>query len=107
MIFVHDNAPSHAAKTDEYLIKVGFKNGRLMEWPASSPDLNPTENLWSINKRQVYASEQQFSSKDELWDAILILARSIQPPEIQNLTSSMDLKKLISVISNHGDYIAK
>ena len=103
MIFMHGNAPSHATKTEEYLIKVGFNNGRLMEWPASSPDLNSTEDLWSINKRQVYASGQQFSSKDELWDAILTSARSIQPPEIQNLANSMDLKKLNSVLSNHGD----
>ena len=46
MIFKQDNALSHPTKVImEYLSKIRFKNGSLIEWPAYSPDLNPIENL--------------------------------------------------------------
>ena len=71
MIFMHNNAPSHAAYyTREVLTKFGFKEGRLMLWPACSPDLNPIENFWSILKRKIYEDDKQYSSKNCLWEAI-------------------------------------
>ena len=40
MIFMHDNAPSHAARyTCDAMSKFGFSDGRVMLWPACSPDL--------------------------------------------------------------------
>ncbi len=46
VVFMHDNAPSHAAKaTAQFLKSIGFKNETLMVWPPNSPDLNPIENL--------------------------------------------------------------
>ncbi|XP_028978174.2 H-2 class II histocompatibility antigen, A-Q alpha chain isoform X6 [Esox lucius] len=53
-IFMHDNAPSHAAEnTSVSLAAMGIKGGTLMVWPPSSPDLNPFENLWSILKQTI------------------------------------------------------
>ena len=70
---MHDNAPAHSARaTIESLGKIGFKNDRLIEWPACSPDLNPIESIGSIDKRPVYDVGKQFSYKDVLWNAINI-----------------------------------
>ena len=39
-IFMHDHAPSHAAKfTKDYLSEKSFSGNLLMEWPPCSPDL--------------------------------------------------------------------
>ena len=46
------------------------KNISTLSWPAKSPDQNPVENLWSILARQVYAAGRQYSSKEELWNAV-------------------------------------
>ena len=44
MIFIQDNAPSHASKYST----AWFKDDRIMTWPPPSPNLNPIENLWDF-----------------------------------------------------------
>ena len=105
MIFMHDNAPSHAARyTREALTKFGFKEGRIMLWPACSPDLNPIENFWSMLKSKVYEGGKQFSSKNCLWEAIQNCAAAMDKDTIKNLTDSMN-NRLIKVIGSKGGYI--
>ena len=55
IVFMHDNAPSHAARNT---------SGGVV-WPPSSPDLNPTENLWSILKQKIYEGGRKFTSKQQ------------------------------------------
>ena len=107
MMFTQDNAPSHAARfTLQSLLKLGIKNEKIMVWPPSSPDLNPIENFWSLLKRKIYANSRQYTSKDELWNAIVTSAGDIDPEDIGKLTKSVD-DRLIEVISKKGAYVNK
>ena len=104
-VLMQDGAPAHSAKaTKTFLDKVGFKGERLMTWPSNSPDLNPIENLWAILKRRVYANGRQFDSKNELWDALQEVSKSITTEEIKNLVKSVD-KRLFTVIKRNGNHI--
>ncbi|KAF0034420.1 hypothetical protein F2P81_012178 [Scophthalmus maximus] len=103
--FMHDNAPSHAAKTTSVsLAAMGIKGEKLMVWPSSSPDLNPIENLWSILKQKIYKVGRQFTSKQQLWEAILTYCKDIQAETLQELTRSMDAR-IVKVISKKGSYV--
>ena len=48
---MHDNDPKHTARlTCDYLAE---KQIKVLEWPASSPDINPIENLWGSMKHYI------------------------------------------------------
>ena len=75
-----------------------------MNWPPASPDLNSIENFWCIIKRNVYAENKLFHSKDDLWRAIVNAAKEIDPNIFKKLTSSVD-ERLLKVICLDGNYI--
>ncbi len=105
MIFMQDNAPSHAAKnTIDSLIAMGLKREKIMVWPPSSPDLKPIENLWSFLKMKIYEGGRQYTSKQQLWEAILASSNEILPETTHGLTSSMH-ERIVKVISKKGAYI--
>ena len=97
-IFMQDNAPSHASKaTAQFLAKKGFPEKKIMSWPASSPDVNPIENMWALLKKELYKGGRQFKSKAGLWDAIQSEIKKIRPQTVKALTNSMD-SRLIKII---------
>ena len=107
VVFMHDNAPCHAAKaTIKCLEGLGFKDETLMVWPPNSPDINPIENLWAIIKQRVYADAKQFSTLHELWKAIKLESAAIPHSLVKKLTYSVN-DRLFDVIRCQGGYINK
>lgn len=105
MIFMHDNAPSHASKySTAWLASKGLKEDKIMRWPPCSPDLNPIENLWSLIKSGIYKEGKQSTSLNSVWEAVVAAARNVDRQQIKTLTESMD-GRLLSVIEKKGGYI--
>lgn len=83
-------------KTKKWLEENGIE---VLDWPSSSPDLNPIENLWAIMKRKLRNEPQRTvdglkSKIQEIWD-------SITPEDCQKLVSTMP-KRVETVLKNKG-----
>lgn len=97
-VFQQVGASCHTAK----ITKKWFDDNRIevLDWPSSSPDLNPIENIWAIMKRRLRNDPQRTvqglkAKIQEIWD-------SITPSECQYLVNTMN-KRLNAVIKNKGD----
>ena len=60
-----------------------------MDWPASSPDLKPIENLFGIISRRVYQDGKHFGSVQELKSAILKVWEAIPLQIFEELINYM------------------
>ena len=97
-IYVHDNAPSHKARsTAEFLHSKGICV--IHDWPAKNADINIIENLWCHLKREL-ASEPA-ESLDELWKICQDVWNSIDTSYIQKLYDSIPAR-INEVLINHG-----
>ena len=72
--FIQDNAIIHkAVLVSRYLENQNFK---VMDWPAKSPDLNLTENIWKMISDIVYQGEQfkKYADLEEnIWSAVTFI----------------------------------
>jgi transposase len=74
-IFQHDNDPKHTAKVTKAFLEssnLTEEEGRLLYWPAQSPDLNPIEHMWAYLKIQLGKYPTRPKSCKELWERISV-----------------------------------
>lgn len=94
---VHDNDPKHTAKTvKKWLSDNGVE---VLAWPAQSPDLNITENLWfQVDKR---LAGQKFRTPDLLFEAVKAAWESLPKQSLETLVESMP-RRCKAVIDARG-----
>jgi hypothetical protein len=96
---MQDGATAHTSKTTiDYLqLYVNI----LENWPSSSPDMNPIENLWAIMKWRI--AELHPQNIRDLIRAIRDVWESLTKVEIQKLIDSMH-ERLNATIQANGDH---
>ncbi len=96
-IFQQDLAPARSAKsTKSWLNDHGVG---VLDWPANSPDLNLTENLWGIVKRKI--TNKSPKNADELKATVIETWASIPPQQCYKLITSMP-RRIEAVIKAKG-----
>ena len=90
-----DGAPPHKACFEAFKKAC---DGRVVDWPACSPDLSPIEQIWSIIKKQLRG--KKFKTKEELFNAIRQAWLGIPNKIIENLISSLPSR--CQVCLNHN-----
>lgn len=74
----------------------------FQDWPANSPNLNPTENVWSLMKRKL--REKDTSSIPKLKAALLAAWNNMSEDTLQALADSFP-QRLYQVITRKGNPI--
>ena len=98
--YQQDGASSHRAIfTREWLMESGITD---IEWPAHSPDLNPIENLWGILVSNVYRSNRQFETLEDLKEAIWYVWENIDLSTVRNLLKSMPARVAEVLVKRGG-----
>ncbi len=93
-IFQQDLSPAHTAKSTKSWLNVG-----VLDWPENSPDLNLTENLWSIIKRKM--RNKRPKNADELKATVKETWAPITPQQCHKLITSMP-RRIEAVIKAKG-----
>ena len=97
--FQQDGAPAHrSSSTTRFLSSEDVRV--LGSWPAQSPDLNVSENVWHILKEKVFHRSPH--SLDDLWSVIVEEWNSIPRETIRSLYNSIPRRLSACVAAKGG-----
>ncbi|GFW66861.1 transposable element Tcb2 transposase [Trichonephila clavipes] len=99
--WMDDNARPHRARLVENMLEA--ETIQRMEWPACSPDRNPTEHVWDILGRRIAARPRPPATVRDLEIALLEEWNSIPQSLIDNLIASME-NRCAAVLAVRGDH---
>ena len=86
---MQDNARPHCAKyTQNRLRELGIW-GYFIDWPPSSPDCNPIENVWRLMKQRIRKRNPFPATMESLKIAIQEKRDFITPEELPSLVNSI------------------
>jgi transposase len=101
LLFQQDNAGAHGARdTQTELRNRGIE---VIAWPASSPDLNPIENIWQRIKQRLRRRHECPHNVEELKALVADEWSRITIEEIRDLIKTMH-NRMAAVIRAHGGH---
>lgn len=83
--FMQDGAPPHTAKATKAKLKKIFGAGRLLDWPANSPDLSPVENFWALVDRDLDAKRAHISTLQQLETELNSICRKFKMSTLKHV----------------------
>jgi hypothetical protein len=99
-LYQHDNAPCHKSRS----VREWFVDSNILEmdWPAQSPDLNPTEHLWDELKYQFRSRPQRPTSIPVLTTALQEEWAAIPPETFRHLVESLPRRVWAVIKAKNG-----
>ena len=77
--------------------------GKLLVWPANSPDVSPIESLWAWMHSQLH---KHHTFVEELQEKLERVRQTIPVSYLHNVFDGMDAR-MKRVLDLNGDYIGK
>ena len=101
MLLMQDNATSHSARaTRQYL---ATNNVHVIDWPARSPDLNPTEHIWDLLDKRLRNVQNHPQTVAELRQEVVRQWNLLAQPEIRRYIAFMR-RRCEAVIKAEGGH---
>ncbi|GFX95418.1 transposable element Tcb1 transposase [Trichonephila clavipes] len=75
----------------------------LLLWPARSPGLSPTGNMWPMVAQRLTQITPPAATPDQLWQRVEAAWSAVPQEHIQSLFESTP-RRVAAVISNNGGY---
>lgn len=98
---MEDKAPAHA--THHTKAAQVQHNISSLDWPASSPDLNPIEEVWRRMKDYIYRMEERHTTVPAMTAAVQEAWEFIPDLEIRHLVDTI-LERIQAVIEAQGGH---